>query len=246
MSWPMVVTDTPDTTSTLTCADPVVDAGLGTTCTLVPKRSGVPIHARASDFTPAASAGSVGALAPAVGTSFTFAYSAPATTGPVSLTTSPGTATLTVVDTPNGSADFGAPDGLWFDQFGRLWIQTDQQGDAGGDWVNIGANVMVCADPTTREIRRFMTSPRNCEVTGVVNTPDGKTMFVGIQHPGEDSPAANPTLFSRWPQSQFAVNSAGESLARDGSNNPLPVGANVRPRSSVLVITREDGGVIGA
>lgn len=151
-----------------------------------------------------------------------------------------------IVDAPNGSADFGAPDGLWFDQFGRLWIQTDQQGDAGGDWVNIGANVMVCADPNTREIRRFMTSPRNCEVTGVVNTPDGKTMFVGIQHPGEDSPAANPTQFSRWPQSQFEVNSAGEPLARDGNNNPLPLGANVRPRSSVLVITREDGGVIGA
>jgi secreted PhoX family phosphatase len=43
-----------------------------------------------------------------------------------------------IVDVPNGSADFGAPDGLWFDQFGRLWVQTDQQGNAAGDWVNIG------------------------------------------------------------------------------------------------------------
>ena len=151
-----------------------------------------------------------------------------------------------IVDSPNGSADYGAPDGLWFDQFGRLWIQTDQQGDGGGDFTNIGSNVMVCADPNTRETRRFLTSPRNCEVTGVINTPDGKTMFVGIQHPGEDSPASNPTQFSSWPQSQFATNSAGEPLARDLSNNPLPQGASVRPRSSVLVITREDGGVIGA
>ena len=85
-------------------------------------------------------------------------------------------------DTPSGSADFGAPDGLWFDQFGRLWIQTDQVGDASGDFARIGANVMCCADPNTKEIRRFLTSPPNCEVTGVINTLDGKTMFVGAGH----------------------------------------------------------------
>ena len=146
-----------------------------------------------------------------------------------------------IVDVPNGSADLGAPDGLWFDQFGRLWIQTDQAGDAQGDFANIGANCMACADPNTREFRRFLTSPRNCEVTGVVNTPDGKAMFVGIQHPGEDAVAANPTQFSNWPQSQFGKNSAGEDLVAG-----QPVGANIRPRSSVLVITRDDGGVIGA
>ncbi len=150
-----------------------------------------------------------------------------------------------IEDSPNGSADLGAPDGLWFDQFGRMWIQTDQAGDALGDWVNIGANVMCCADPNTKEIRRFLTSPTNCEVTGVINTPDGKTMFVGIQHPGEDALAANPTQFSNWPQSQFNKNSAGENLAVLGGV-PQPVGANIRPRSSVLVITRIDGGVIGA
>ncbi|MBC8108502.1 MAG: DUF839 domain-containing protein, partial [Anaerolineae bacterium] len=150
-----------------------------------------------------------------------------------------------IVDNPAGSADFGAPDGLWFDQFGRLWIQTDQAGDAAGDFVNVGANVMCCADPNTKEMRRFLTSPRNCEVTGVVNTPDGRSMFVGIQHPGEGASPANPTQFSNWPQSQFGVNSAGEPLTLlNGA--PQPAGANVRPRSSVLVITRVDGGVIGA
>jgi secreted PhoX family phosphatase len=142
-----------------------------------------------------------------------------------------------IVDVPNGSADFGAPDGLWFDQFGRLWIQTDQAGDATGDWINIGANCMACADPNTKEVRRFLTSPPNCEVTGVINTPDGRTMFVGIQHPGEESPATNPSQFSNWPQSQFGSNSAGDPL-------PNTPGLS-RPRSSVLVITREDGGIIG-
>jgi hypothetical protein len=149
-----------------------------------------------------------------------------------------------IVDIPDGSADIGAPDGLWFDQFGRLWIQTDQAGDGTGDFVNIGANTMSCADPNSKEIRRFLTSPPNCEVTGIANTPDGKTLFVGIQHPGEDSPASNPTQFSRWPQSQWDKNSAGEPLAVV-AGAAQPVGAAIRPRASVLVITREDGGIIG-
>lgn len=129
-------------------------------------------------------------------------------------------------DSPNGSADFGAPDGIWFDHFGRLWIQTDQMGDGAGDWQRIGSNSMVCADPNTREVRRFLTSPPRCEVTGVITTPDGKTMFVGIQHPGEEAKTSNPTEFSDWPKSQFG-------------------GPGGRPRSAVLAVTRIDGGVIG-
>ncbi len=31
-----------------------------------------------------------------------------------------------IVDAPSGSADFGAPDGLWFDWLGRLWVQANQ------------------------------------------------------------------------------------------------------------------------
>jgi secreted PhoX family phosphatase len=139
-----------------------------------------------------------------------------------------------IVDSPDGSADYGAPDGLWFDDFGRLWVQTDQSGNALGDWVNIGANCMVCADPATGATRRFLTGPPNAEVTGVTMTPDGRTMFVGIQHPGEDSSAANPTEFSSWPQSQWSVASDGKTA--------LPAG---RPRSGVIVITKDDGGIIG-
>ena len=140
-----------------------------------------------------------------------------------------------IVDTPDGSADFGAPDGLWFDPFGRLWVQTDQVGDGSGDFINIGGNMMVCADPNTGEARRFLTAPNKCEVTGITMTPDGKTLFVGVQHPGEDALAANPEQFSRWPASQFGVEADGVT--------PLPAG---RPRSSVVVITKDDGGVIGS
>jgi secreted PhoX family phosphatase len=128
--------------------------------------------------------------------------------------------------------DYGAPDGLWFDQDGRLWIQTDQAGDAKGDWVNIGGNVMMCADPATGETRRFMTSPPNSEVTGVIATPDGKTMFVGIQHPGEDWKTQH-TDNSSWPD--------------NGANGPTTASAagSSKPRSGIVVITKDDGGVIG-
>jgi secreted PhoX family phosphatase len=122
--------------------------------------------------------------------------------------------------------DYGAPDGLWFDDYGRLWIQTDQAGDGKGDWTNIGGNVMMCADPNTGATRRFLTSPTDCEVTGVITTPDHKTMFVNIQHPGDRAKASNPTESSNWPHTQG-------------------YGPSGRPRSATVVITKDDGGIIG-
>ncbi|MFB2736686.1 PhoX family protein [Umezakia ovalisporum] len=124
--------------------------------------------------------------------------------------------------------DLGAPDGLWFDEFGRLWIQTDQAGDGLGDWQNIGGNSMSCANPNNpKEIKRFLTSPTDCEVTGVITTPDGRTMFVNIQHPNDGGTTENPTLRGNWPHDQG-------------------YGPSGRPRSGVVMITREDGGIIGA
>ena len=122
--------------------------------------------------------------------------------------------------------DYGAPDGLWFDDFGRLWIQSDQAGDGLGDWANIGGNVMVCADPNSGQTRRFLTSPTDCEVTGVITTPDHRTMFVNIQHPGDRGTPQNPTVSSNWPHTQG-------------------YGPSGRPRSATVVITKDDGGIIG-
>jgi secreted PhoX family phosphatase len=124
---------------------------------------------------------------------------------------------------------FGSPDGLWFDPRGVLWIQTDVSASVlnKGDYANIGNNQMLAADPATGEIRRFLTGPKNCEVTGVITTPDLRTMFVNIQHPGETpserSDPGKPIAVSTWP---------------DG-----PRGG--RPRSATIVIRRRDGGIIG-
>jgi uncharacterized protein len=124
---------------------------------------------------------------------------------------------------------FACPDGLWTDARGVLWIQTDMSTSAmgRGDLTNLGHNCMLAADPRTGDIRRFLTGPAGCEVTGATATPDGRTMFINIQHPGEspserNDPAA-PRRISNWPDQR----------------------ADGRPRSATVVITRRDGGLIG-
>jgi secreted PhoX family phosphatase len=62
-----------------------------------------------------------------------------------------------------------------------------------GHYARMGNNQMLAADPITREVRRFLTGPTGCEITGVTGTPDGRTLFVNVQHPGEaPSGRSNP------------------------------------------------------
>jgi secreted PhoX family phosphatase len=125
---------------------------------------------------------------------------------------------------------YGSPDGIYVAPSGRLWIQTDVSANTinSGAYAGFGNNQMLCADPATRETRRFLVGPKACEVTGVFVTPDETTMFVGIQHPGEppsgNNSPADPKRYSAWP---------------DGE-------AGGRPRSALLVITKDDGGPIGS
>lgn len=120
-------------------------------------------------------------------------------------------------DNINKDNMFNSPDGIGFDRSGRLWIQTDGQYSNKDGFAGMGNNQMLCSDPHSGEVRRFLTGPIACEITGLTFSPDNKTMFVGIQHPGE---ALAPSHF--------------------------PEGGDAIPRSSVIAITRKDGGVIGA
>ncbi len=106
---------------------------------------------------------------------------------------------------------FNSPDGLAFDRSGGLWIQTDGAYSNEGEFAGQGNNQMLRGDPDTGEIRRFLVGPKECEVTGLAWSPDGRTMFVGIQHPGE----------------------------RGGSH--FPDGGNTVPRSAVIAVARDDG-----
>jgi secreted PhoX family phosphatase len=125
---------------------------------------------------------------------------------------------------------FACPDGLAFDARGVLWIATDVGPGAlnKGEMQALGNNQLLACNPASGEVRRFMSGPVNCEVTGSSFTPDGTTLFVNIQHPGE-SPGERgspeePRRHSNWPDHR----------------------PNGRPRSATVVIRRKDGGVIGA
>lgn len=154
--------------------------------------------------------------------------------------------------------DFSSPDGLWFSaRTGLCFIQTDDRaytdvsncmmlaaipgrvGDgeartldytrADGGTARIEAR--VGARPTAASLRRFLVGPVDCEITGICETPDGRAIFVNIQHPGasiRQSQVGDPARYrSHWPAN------AG-------------YGAGQRPRSATIVITRDDGGLIGA
>ena len=111
---------------------------------------------------------------------------------------------------------FNSPDGLMFDTNGLLWIQTDGNYSNEKGFAGQGNNQMLVGDPATGEIRRFLVGPRQCEVTGITWSADRKTMFIGIQHPGED-----------------------------GGDSHFPDGGNTVARSAVIAITRDDGNRIG-
>ncbi|WP_305420985.1 PhoX family protein [Photobacterium leiognathi] len=128
---------------------------------------------------------------------------------------------------------FASPDGLAFDQRGIMWIQTDNGADEVEEYTNDQMlavvpsqllddddNQTVIASSNQAELKRFFVGPNGCEVTGFTISPDYTSLFVNIQHP------------SNWPYSDNAAKAA-------------PNGTEVRPRSSTVVIRREDGGEIG-
>lgn len=83
---------------------------------------------------------------------------------------------------------FNSPDGMAFDSSGLVWIQTDGKDSNEGDFAGMGNNQMLAGDPVSGEILRFLTGPKDCEVTGLTWSADRRTMFVGIQHPGGSWP----------------------------------------------------------
>jgi hypothetical protein len=172
----------------------------------------------------------------------------------------PANINLSGLDATN---DFSSPDGLWFGTPSNitgqatplLWIQTDDgaytdvtncmmlaaipgvTGDGGTRVVNntltTAAGVTTTGAVTTRigkapgsMLRRFLVGPKECEITGIHSTPDGRSLFVNIQHPGENGGPTNIT--SSWPANQAGA-----------------VATPSRPRSSTIVITRTDGGLVG-
>jgi len=108
---------------------------------------------------------------------------------------------------------FSSPDNLAFDRDNNLWMVTDMSSDKHNQGIyksfkNNGMFVMRGAEDDIRgKPAQFASAPVQSEMTGPAFTPDGKTMFLSVQHPGEESESKdNPT--STWPH--------------DGDNTPKP------------------------
>ena len=121
---------------------------------------------------------------------------------------------------------FGMPDNCAIDADGRLWIATDGNSlqDTGrGD----GLYAMETAGAARGTSKLFYRVPMGAEMCGPWFTPDGETLFVAVQHPGESEEKGAPATFenptTRWPDFDDAI----------------------PPRPSVVVVTRKGGGKIG-
>ncbi len=116
---------------------------------------------------------------------------------------------------------FGSPDNCALDPHGRLWVATDGNQATGandGLWA-------VSTDGAARGTgRAFFRAPDGAELCGPRFTPDGKTLFVAVQHPGDGYEASFENPSTRWPDFDPAT----------------------PPRPSVVAIRRKDGGEVGA
>jgi secreted PhoX family phosphatase len=113
------------------------------------------------------------------------------------------------------------PDNCAFDSKGRIWIATDGAPGAAGV-----ADGIYAADTTGygRALTKlFYQAPTGAEVCGPAFTPDNRTLFLAIQHPGDDPGSTFERPSTRWPD--FAE--------------------GVPPRPAVIAIVKKDGGEIG-
>jgi hypothetical protein len=125
---------------------------------------------------------------------------------------------------------FACPDNMFIDSSHRVWIATDGNDSVFGD-CNDGVLVAPADARGSKLVKRFLVGPVGAEICGPLMAPDEHAFFCAIQHPGGNDVAGVDFGLGRW------------TGAPPPSN--FPHGGEAWPRSSVVVITREDGGRIG-
>lgn len=98
---------------------------------------------------------------------------------------------------------FACPDNLAFDPVGHLWMTNDISSSKLGKGIykDLGHNSLHCIPVRGRwagHVLRIASAPIDAELTGISFAPDGKTLFLSVQHPGGRSKDAGH-LTSHWP-----------------------------------------------
>lgn len=106
---------------------------------------------------------------------------------------------------------FACPDNMVFDPKGNLWFTTDMSGDAvgKGPYEGLGNNglyVFLRTGANAGKVIRVATAPVDAEFTGPCFSPDYKTLFLSVQHPGEQSESTTK-LTSTWPNGDLPKSS---------------------------------------
>lgn len=104
---------------------------------------------------------------------------------------------------------FACPDNMEFDKNGNLWFTSDISGaDMPKEQYQFHGNNALFFVPRSGvdagKIIRIANAPIDAEFTGPKLSPDGKTLFLCVQHPGEYSPSLDK-LSSHWPEGGNAI-----------------------------------------
>ena len=175
----------------------------------------------------------------------------PGTVGAVAQPTSPSV----VNQDPDGSVWYSGHwegnvspiarvDNAAFDSSGFLYLTTDGQPSALQRNL-LGINDAIVAVPVEGNhvgfAKALVYGPRGAEMTGPYFTPDDRSLFASVQHPGVD-------IFT-WTSPTAAPSSIAAGLAAPGSTwNTTPAIPGVTPgvpRPATFVVRRLDGGEIG-
>lgn len=112
------------------------------------------------------------------------------------------------------------PDNLTFDAKGRMFVATD---GANSFDLPDGVYGLDTEGPARGLPKLLFSCPTGAEAAGPCFTPDGTTLFVSVQHPGENFESVDK-ITSRWPDFK----------------------ENMLPRPAVVAIQRNDGKEVAA
>jgi len=116
---------------------------------------------------------------------------------------------------------FGSPDNVTFDNGGNIWIATDGTPSSYpfADGLYAAPTTVPAGQPVP--VKRFLAVPPGAECCGPLLSPDNTSLFIAVQHPGEDSDGLYTNTQSKFPDGEY-------------------------PRPSIVAIRRRDGGRIGS